>query len=248
MGVVHKCGGPRRCSSSDKQTEHNMKNDSSKPGLSRRRWFAGAGTIGAVAAVAAALPRPGWSPGTPPAPSRRARAGHRLPADRACAPLLPDHPHLTVPESGPPAAFCIGRGNAMTLTRKSTRGAAASASGGLVQRCSTAWRRRCRRWTGAASCAAPAWAGRRPGGRPAQPGAQGRRGHGRQGRRRARSKVRRTVCSHCSVGCAVDAVVDNGVWVRQEPVFDSPINLGSHCARGACCASMATASTACAIR
>ena len=45
--------------------------------------------------------------------------------------------------------------------------------------------------------------------------------------------VRRTVCSHCSVGCAVDAVVENGVWVRQEPVFDSPINMGSHCAKGA---------------
>jgi formate dehydrogenase major subunit len=44
---------------------------------------------------------------------------------------------------------------------------------------------------------------------------------------------KRTVCSHCSVGCAVDAVVENGVWVRQEPVFDSPINLGAHCAKGA---------------
>ena len=46
-------------------------------------------------------------------------------------------------------------------------------------------------------------------------------------------EVRRTVCGHCSVGCAVDAVVENGLWVRQEPVFDSPINLGSHCAKGA---------------
>ncbi|MDH5205154.1 MAG: molybdopterin-dependent oxidoreductase, partial [Hylemonella sp.] len=46
-------------------------------------------------------------------------------------------------------------------------------------------------------------------------------------------EVKRTVCSHCSVGCAVDAVVENGVWVRQEPVFDSPINLGAHCAKGA---------------
>ncbi|MEJ6024231.1 formate dehydrogenase subunit alpha [Ramlibacter sp. PS4R-6] len=46
-------------------------------------------------------------------------------------------------------------------------------------------------------------------------------------------EVRRTVCSHCSVGCAIDAVVENGVWVRQEPVFDSPINLGAHCAKGA---------------
>ncbi|MBY0570278.1 MAG: formate dehydrogenase subunit alpha [Burkholderiaceae bacterium] len=46
-------------------------------------------------------------------------------------------------------------------------------------------------------------------------------------------EVRRTVCTHCSVGCAVDAVVENGVWVRQNPVFDSPINLGAHCAKGA---------------
>src|SRR5258707_12892656 len=35
-------------------------------------------------------------------------------------------------------------------------------------------------------------------------------------------EVKRTVCGHCSVGCAVDAVVENGVWVRQEPMFDSP--------------------------
>ncbi|HVJ23564.1 MAG TPA: molybdopterin-dependent oxidoreductase, partial [Burkholderiales bacterium] len=46
-------------------------------------------------------------------------------------------------------------------------------------------------------------------------------------------EVKRTVCTHCSVGCAIDAVVQDGVWVRQEPVFDSPINLGAHCAKGA---------------
>ena len=46
-------------------------------------------------------------------------------------------------------------------------------------------------------------------------------------------EVKRTVCGHCSVGCASDAVVENGVWVRQEPVVDSPINLGAHCAKGA---------------
>ena len=46
-------------------------------------------------------------------------------------------------------------------------------------------------------------------------------------------EIKRTICTHCSVGCAVDAVVENGVWVRQEPVFDSPINLGAHCAKGA---------------
>ena len=42
-----------------------------------------------------------------------------------------------------------------------------------------------------------------------------------------------TICTHCSVGCALTAVVQNGVWVRHEPVFDSPINLGAHCAKGA---------------
>jgi len=46
-------------------------------------------------------------------------------------------------------------------------------------------------------------------------------------------EVKRTICSHCSVGCAIDAVVENGVWTRHEPVFDSPINLGAHCAKGA---------------
>ena len=48
-----------------------------------------------------------------------------------------------------------------------------------------------------------------------------------------KKESKRTVCTHCSVGCAVDAIVENGVWVRQEPVFDSPLNLGSHCAKGA---------------
>ena len=48
-----------------------------------------------------------------------------------------------------------------------------------------------------------------------------------------KAEVHRTVCTHCSVGCAIDAVVENGVWTRQEPVFDSPLNLGAHCAKGA---------------
>src|SRR5258706_3152000 len=46
-------------------------------------------------------------------------------------------------------------------------------------------------------------------------------------------EVKRTVCTHCSVGCAIDAVVQDGIWIRQEPVFESPINLGAHCAKGA---------------
>lgn len=40
-------------------------------------------------------------------------------------------------------------------------------------------------------------------------------------------EVKRSVCTHCSVGCAIDAIVENGIWVRQEPVFDSPLNLGA---------------------
>ncbi len=48
-------------------------------------------------------------------------------------------------------------------------------------------------------------------------------------------KVKRiaSVCTHCSVGCGVIAEVENGVWTGQEPDFDSPINLGGHCAKGA---------------
>ncbi|MFP4207910.1 MAG: formate dehydrogenase subunit alpha [Wenzhouxiangella sp.] len=44
---------------------------------------------------------------------------------------------------------------------------------------------------------------------------------------------RSTICSHCSVGCSTIASVQNGVWIRQEPDFDSPINLGGYCAKGA---------------
>jgi formate dehydrogenase major subunit len=45
--------------------------------------------------------------------------------------------------------------------------------------------------------------------------------------------IRKNICTHCSVGCTVTAEVANGVWIGQEPSFDSPINRGSHCAKGA---------------
>ena len=44
---------------------------------------------------------------------------------------------------------------------------------------------------------------------------------------------RKSVCTHCSVGCTVIARVQNGVWVGQDPAFESPINMGAHCAKGA---------------
>jgi formate dehydrogenase major subunit len=45
--------------------------------------------------------------------------------------------------------------------------------------------------------------------------------------------IKKSVCTHCSVGCTVVAEVQNGVWTGQEPGWDSPINLGAHCAKGA---------------
>ena len=49
----------------------------------------------------------------------------------------------------------------------------------------------------------------------------------------AAAEIKKTVCTHCSVGCTVMAEVQNGVWTGQEPGWDSPINLGAHCAKGA---------------
>jgi len=48
-----------------------------------------------------------------------------------------------------------------------------------------------------------------------------------------KTEVRRSICTHCSVGCGVIAHLQNGVWTGQEPDFSSPFNLGSHCAKGA---------------
>ncbi|MDQ2944613.1 MAG: molybdopterin-dependent oxidoreductase, partial [Acidobacteriota bacterium] len=45
--------------------------------------------------------------------------------------------------------------------------------------------------------------------------------------------LRKNLCTHCSVGCSVTGEVTNGVWTGQEPVYDSPINRGSHCCKGA---------------
>ena len=49
----------------------------------------------------------------------------------------------------------------------------------------------------------------------------------------AKVEIRKSVCTNCSVGCTVLAEVQNGVWIGQEPGFDSPFNLGAHCAKGA---------------
>lgn len=46
-------------------------------------------------------------------------------------------------------------------------------------------------------------------------------------------QFKKTICQFCSVGCSMWAEVENGVWVGQEPAFESPINQGTHCAKGA---------------
>jgi formate dehydrogenase major subunit len=47
------------------------------------------------------------------------------------------------------------------------------------------------------------------------------------------SKLIKTICTYCSVGCGVIAEVNNGVWVRQEVAQDHPISHGGHCCKGA---------------
>ncbi len=51
----------------------------------------------------------------------------------------------------------------------------------------------------------------------------------------ATAEVKRvkTVCPFCSVGCSIWAEVQDGVWIRQDPAFESIINMGTHCAKGA---------------
>jgi len=47
------------------------------------------------------------------------------------------------------------------------------------------------------------------------------------------SKMVKTICTACSVGCGILAEVQNGVWVRQEVAQDHPVSLGGHCCKGA---------------
>ncbi len=60
--------------------------EGSKEALSRRRLFAGAGTVGALAAVAAVLPRPSAAPVEPP--QAEAAPAEGTPGYRASAHVL----------------------------------------------------------------------------------------------------------------------------------------------------------------
>lgn len=54
------------------------------------------------------------------------------------------------------------------------------------------------------------------------------------------SKLVRTICSHCAVGCGINAEVQNGVWVRQEIAQDHPVCRGGYCCKGASAIDMVT--------
>ncbi|MDQ1278666.1 MAG: formate dehydrogenase major subunit, partial [Thermodesulfobacteriota bacterium] len=47
------------------------------------------------------------------------------------------------------------------------------------------------------------------------------------------TEYRRSICTHCSVGCGIIAEIQNGVWTGQEPDYESPLNIGAHCTKGA---------------
>ena len=108
--------------------------------------------------------------------------------------------------------------------RQARRGTLAAALAGPIRRASS---------TAAASCAAPA--------SPPADSPRSARCRSRSVRKAdaagsmatAGATIRKNICTHCSVGCTVIAEVVNGVWVGQEPGWDSPINRGSHCAKGA---------------
>ncbi len=54
------------------------------------------------------------------------------------------------------------------------------------------------------------------------------------------SKIVRTICTHCAVGCGIKAEVQHGVWVRQEVASDHPVSRGGHCCKGAGAIDMVT--------
>lgn len=43
----------------------------------------------------------------------------------------------------------------------------------------------------------------------------------------------KTICSHCSVGCGIEAEVWNGVWAGQDIAADHPVSRGAYCSKGA---------------
>ncbi|MGY4408681.1 hypothetical protein ACVWW4_000417 [Bradyrhizobium sp. LB7.1] len=65
----------------------------------------------------------------------------------------------------------------------------------------------------------------------------------------AGATVKKSICTHCSVGCTVTAEVLNGVWIGQEPSWESPPSIADLIARRALpCVSLCTANGVCAIR
>lgn len=54
------------------------------------------------------------------------------------------------------------------------------------------------------------------------------------------AKMVKSICTHCAVGCGINAEVRNGVWVRQEVAQDHPVSRGGYCCKGASAIDMVT--------
>lgn len=54
------------------------------------------------------------------------------------------------------------------------------------------------------------------------------------------SKMVRSICTHCAVGCGINAEVKNGIWIRQEVAQDHPVSRGGYCCKGASAIDMVT--------
>ena len=209
--------------------------DSKSSDLSRRRLFAGAGTAGALAAAAVALPAlkstdPAVAATTKPAPEK----GGGYQVTQHVLRLLPDDPRLSVARTAPDLSChriqeppCCSHASPHQRAGASSSALVSSLARGLGRAIPTmdrrAFLRRSGLGVGVGLAASQLTLVKKAQAADAAKGAEGAK----------KVDVKRTVCGHCSVGCAIDAVVENGVWVRQEPVFDSPINLGAHCAKGA---------------
>lgn len=62
--------------------------------------------------------------------------------------------------------------------------------------------------------------------------------------RSAKTEVKRTICSHCSVGCGIYAEVQNGVWTGQERLLITHLTRAATVRKAQHCVNTATVNVA----
>ena len=181
-----------------------------KAKLSRRNFLLTVGAGGAATAAAIVTSKS--------SAHREKRQG------QACDARLSRHRARRITTTAPPRS----RRAAMLLTRKAT--GQRCSSGPPVARTIRRSRRRSTAARSSSARASPLGAGAR---RLAAAVQHDRRGRGARTKPPARSRSSARSARTARSAARSTRVVQNGVWIRQEPVFDSPINLGAHCAKGA---------------